>query len=1700
MYIRFTSDSWAQYNGFNGNYTKSSYPQGCSNTVVAQEQTQTTFGTSFTSGNPSTVKRIFCYWSISAPPNTILSLNFVSVSTDPSSKSFVAVYQGTYASNTAFKKYYGTQTPGVIRIQGPNAYIVYQSEEDTPRTGFLAKVNYCRSFYYGSDLCNVPCACVQANSYSCDSLSGACSCRPGWTSATCAVDIDECLGKPCSLTQKCINTPGSYRCEHDCNTDLNGSFGTITTVQYPSYSLYNAVCNWVINGRANEVVTLSFGNGNFQLIESAYCGTDSFNIYNLEATTGNQIGKYCGTRIPSIIRSTTNKMILQLRTYYYGSRKGFSGMYFTHECNNFTYGTTCEKSCTCQQSNTKFCDNIKGVCVCNNGWTGDKCDEDVDECRAGKCLENQVCVNTPGSFQCSCRAGFTLNSAGKCEGNKVNCTLLNGKNCSHFCTSVNSVVKCVCPDGMTVTGKYLEQCEVSLYPYGVSYGDSSRSDNFIDKMYGEVKFGTDVPFGDNTVKSAYIHGSGAITFDEGSISLSPTHDASKLIIEAFWANMNPLKGQVYYHLYEKCEPSMFSESAQTLSPAKLTVMDRARRDVINITSWADFDVNVVLIATWEQQVSKTDQTNIQNTFQAIFVSGNRKESSSDNDYSAEETSFVIYLYPKNQMRWCNKDVLIGVSAGTFSASATVGAGWLKGPDFQERKSFSVGRKTSTVQQCQRYVCKNSRQITNPIYRQEIEQLYKCPCTLDRLGLQWGFYEQRSPNIYCFSIRLVAKRRLLMTNPRNKLCCYRWDKPADNSNWQFWAQQLAVATFVHNSPDAGHVIPGDPEWFLEGVRENIDAHQWCCKDANKAKLCERFDKIYPDMECSYDVEFVPGYLLGDPTIVTLDNVTYLMNGWGEYTLMDVPTENFTLQARTDRIQTSKGLSNGTVFTAFAAMEGNKTRFQVELSDSKKSMEILVKGLNLTDDFYRQVDYKLSLEDIDVSRDNSGNTTKVVVTFPCGVSMIVRVGVQNLELEIQVVKTLKNKTRGLLGNFNGKIDDEFTLPNGTTLSPNLTESQIFYNFATKYQVTANTSVFIYKPGKTFSDYQHPTFVPVFLDSQNTSTMTAAVALCGAGKTSCIYDYLITNDSTFALNTDNTLKQSTAKILLLANNCPNVSIVKNENYTNKRWIVQQGVANILRINATDADKDVLTYTLYESVTGVSINQSGFLFYTPSSSSPVKIGFRVKDSKNCSTPVFNIQTAICPQCRNNGRCNRDERQNIEYFGGQVQFLKCNCQPGFTGENCEFELDACLSKPCSKGKTCTDLTAAQQGNSTVGYVCGPCPRGYVDVEDLCVDVDECENNSTCQHTCENTEGSFVCGCNTGYVLNRTDSRTCLAKNCSNRCVMSNTWYCDETVSVCVCKNNIQTADCSVVVDLCASNPCPANRKCSSETNGYECRCMNGLLPVDGICTDCNRILTASSGSFMSTNYPDNYPDGESCTWTIKSNDTNSIILLNITDYQVEGCPYDYLEIYDGPSMDSDSIGQYCNDEVTGVISSSSNSLFLSFTSDESVNEKGFLATYVIESLCRIKQCSHGCKLVSASPRVEQCLCPEWTRLDSTQTICLEINACNSTVTNSSGLIVSPNYPQNYRANATCYWSIPSKLQTIITLSFSDIEMESGVSCPYDSLKIYNGTSSSFPLLGAYCGSSLPRSISSTNSLYLVFTSDASIGGRGFKIQYNYGL
>ena len=57
----------------------------------------------------------------------------------------------------------------------------------------------------------------------------------------------------------------------------------------------------------------------------------------------------------------------------------------------------------------------------------------------------------------------------------------------------------------------------------------------------------------------------------------------------------------------------------------------------------------------------------------------------------------------------------------------------------------------------------------------------------------------------------------------------------------------------------------------------------------------------------------------------------------------------------------------------------------------------------------------------------------------------------------------------------------------------------------------------------------------------------------------------------------------------------------------------------------------------------------------------------------------------------------------------------------------------------------------------------------------------------------------------------------------------------------------------------------------------------------------------------------------------------------------------------------------------------------------------------------------------------------------------------------------------------------------------------YDSLTIYDGDSSTSPMMGFYCGDSIPPThVSSSNEILIQFQSDASIATEaGFKMEYN---
>ncbi|XP_013390346.1 bone morphogenetic protein 1 [Lingula anatina] len=113
-----------------------------------------------------------------------------------------------------------------------------------------------------------------------------------------------------------------------------------------------------------------------------------------------------------------------------------------------------------------------------------------------------------------------------------------------------------------------------------------------------------------------------------------------------------------------------------------------------------------------------------------------------------------------------------------------------------------------------------------------------------------------------------------------------------------------------------------------------------------------------------------------------------------------------------------------------------------------------------------------------------------------------------------------------------------------------------------------------------------------------------------------------------------------------------------------------------------------------------------------------------------------------------------------------------------------------------------------------------------------------------------------------------------------------------------------------------------------------------------NRDLTGTTGLIKSLNYgTGNYNNNANCKWKITA-PAGKIIKLTFLAFAVEeggtSCQYDKLSVYDGSSASARLIKNYCGKGTQNEISSTGNALYLTFTSDEAVEESGFSIRYTV--------------------------------------------------------------------------------------------------------------------------------------------------------------
>ncbi|WAR12587.1 NOTC1-like protein, partial [Mya arenaria] len=182
---------------------------------------------------------------------------------------------------------------------------------------------------------------------------------------------------------------------------------------------------------------------------------------------------------------------------------------------------------------------------------------------------------------------------------------------------------------------------------------------------------------------------------------------------------------------------------------------------------------------------------------------------------------------------------------------------------------------------------------------------------------------------------------------------------------------------------------------------------------------------------------------------------------------------------------------------------------------------------------------------------------------------------------------------------------------------------------------------------------------------------------------------------------------------------------------------------------------------------------------------------------------------CKNSATC-------INKMGG----YRCICGNGWTGQNCTTDIEECLINPCMNGATCEEL----QGT----YKCS-CPLGFTG--NLCdADINECER-FPCGNgaSCINTLGSYYCQCPIGFTGPdcRTDLNECDTSLTMHPCQNNGSCMNSYGSYYCVCPTGWTGINCTSDINECSYQPCANGGKCVNIPGSYYCTCGDGFTGSD---------------------------------------------------------------------------------------------------------------------------------------------------------------------------------------------------------------------------------------------------------------------------------
>lgn len=344
-------------------------------------------------------------------------------------------------------------------------------------------------------------------------------------------------------------------------------------------------------------------------------------------------------------------------------------------------------------------------------------------------------------------------------------------------------------------------------------------------------------------------------------------------------------------------------------------------------------------------------------------------------------------------------------------------------------------------------------------------------------------------------------------------------------------------------------------------------------------------------------------------------------------------------------------------------------------------------------------------------------------------------------------------------------------------------------------------------------------------------------------------------------------------------------------------------------------------------------------------------------------------------------------------------------------------------------------------------------------------------------------------------------------------------------------------------------------------------IHFDSTTEGCGGILSSSSGSLTSPNYPSGPSQLSECFYKIITS-AGSRVNLYFMDFDIPGdyeCIYSYVKIR---KSEHDSRGtKLCGSNIQPVYKSDNNVMLIDYRFVSRDNNGRFAASFhtdcnvdlsalrgsiespnypgvfhsdlnckwtigglvgnkLVLNMIKFKMnsrggCSDSLQILDASGQLKEKICNDTVttfEFDSANITVQFVSAedfrerdpdegfkldyrnegCGEELEGNIGSFTSPNYPEPYKLDQQCHWVLRAGREKKIQLTIEDIDIENSENCLYDYLKIYNGANDNKKISMTACHSDRKGDTltSITNTMFIDFKSDSSQSGRGFNITW----